>query len=152
MHKGPNQNLTFEKYVDPNVYINFLAVVYQESFHNKNNYMLILDIDTCEIRKKIPVNPNAINQQYMYVDAQGFNSFKICRTSDVDYRTREIPGTWCKKPKTFQIHETIYKIFTIYVEKLGRIQAQEFLITHDEEQIDIQAIGQNQMMMSKECI
>ena len=38
------------------------------------------------------------------------------------------------------------------MEKLGRIQAQEFLITHDEEHIDIQAIGQNQMMMSKECI
>lgn len=121
--KIPNQNLEFEKFVDPSVVANFMCFVYQEAFSIAKNFMITLDIDTGEIVRKVPINPNALNQAYMYVNAQGFNSFKICRSGDVEHKEKVKEATWCKKAQVLQVHETIFKVFTIYLEKLGRIQA-----------------------------
>lgn len=150
--KIPNQNLVFERFVDPSAVVNFMCFVYQEAFSIAKNFMITLDIDTGKIVRKVPINPNYDNQSYMYVNAQGFNTFKICRSGDIQYKEKVKEATWCKKAQILEVHETIFKVFTIYLEKLGRIQAQEFLITHDEESVEVQAIGQNQIMMSKECI
>ena len=87
------------------------------------NFMITLDIDTGEIVRKVPINPNAANQAYMYVNAQGFNSFKICRSDNVKYKEKVKESTWCKMAQILQVHETIFKVYTIYLEKLGRIQA-----------------------------
>ena len=86
--------------MDPSVVANFMCLVYQEAFSSAKNFMLVLDIDTGEIVRKVPINPNAVNQAYMYVNAQGFNSFKICRSGDVEYREKVKEATWCKKAQT----------------------------------------------------
>ena len=54
-----NQDLTFEKWVDQDINQNFVVYVYQEAFRLENNYLVILDVETCEILKKLPVNPDA---------------------------------------------------------------------------------------------
>lgn len=45
--------------------------------------MLIYDINLAQFVKNVDVNPNAANLQYIYMDDQGFNCFKICRSNEL---------------------------------------------------------------------
>ena len=45
--------------------------------------MVIYDILSHNILKKVPINPNLRSRKYMFIDDQGFFSFKVCRSSDI---------------------------------------------------------------------
>ena len=58
-------------------------MVYQECYDMNNNVLLIYDIDEMYISESININPNKVNIQYIYIDDQGYNSFKIVRSSEM---------------------------------------------------------------------
>ena len=56
-----------------------------------------------------------------------------------------------------QIHEDFvryakYSLFTFFSEKLGRIQVQDFLVHGKDKDINIQLIGQKQILLSNQFI
>lgn len=58
-------------------------MVYQESYNEELNQLIIYDIDQRAFTKTIGVNPNARNMRYVYMDDQGYNSFKIVRSAEL---------------------------------------------------------------------
>ena len=51
-----------------NTEIDFVVMVYQEASNFTNNAMIIYDIETQDILKKVDINPDVQNQKYMYFD------------------------------------------------------------------------------------
>lgn len=45
--------------------------------------MLIYELEKNEIVSQIPINPRKGNMKYLHIDDYGFNSYKICRTTDI---------------------------------------------------------------------
>ena len=63
--------VSFERLVDINVELNFIAMVYNESYNFAMNKLLIYDIDLNTFTKQVDINPNTANLRYLYVDDQG---------------------------------------------------------------------------------
>ena len=75
------QKLSFEKYINnKEMSLNFIPIIYQEMRNPEKNKMLIYDVKTNQITKKIPINPSFSNLKYLYIDDEGFSPFKICRS------------------------------------------------------------------------
>lgn len=89
----PCSQVSFEKVVDLQANLNFIAMAYQECYETKYNELLIYDIDAMEIVECIDINPNQANMNYMYVDDTGFNCFKVARSSELIDRTAEMQTT-----------------------------------------------------------
>jgi len=62
----PSSRVSFEKVVDLNTNLNFVAMAYQECYETKYNELLIYDIEEMEIVECIDINPNDANLNYMY--------------------------------------------------------------------------------------
>jgi len=73
----------------------------------------------------------------LFEDEDGYNTFLITRTSDIDYN---------ENPLVAHLHKNIqkarYQIFTLYSEKVGRIQGEEFLVQKDDHGARAHTIGQ----------
>lgn len=78
------------------------------------------DINRGEFQLHIEINPNVKNLQYFYEDDQGFNCFKVVRSAEM------INHSFNKGSPV--VHEQKFQVFSFYIETLGRIQVQEFLI------------------------
>lgn len=167
-----NIDISFEQVADANCKMNFIAMIYQEAYDVSQNQLLIYDIGTQSVIEKMNVNPDLRSQSFMYVDDLGYNCFKIARSSILNER-KELPQKSTLQAQTLQSIK--FKIFTIYIETLGLIQAQEILITEsivdqesqqrDDEELledkeastvaisyELQLVGIQQMMMSNNCI
>ena len=76
--------LTVQKYVDTKIEQNFIVMIYQESDQTDYNFMLIYDIVKNTICSQVHINPQQKNLKMLHVDNYGFNTFKICRTSQIE--------------------------------------------------------------------
>jgi len=88
----PSCRVSFEKVIDLQANLNFIAMAYQECYETKYNELLIYDIEEMEIVECIDINPNQANMNYLYVDDSGFNCFKVARNSELIDRTSEMEG------------------------------------------------------------
>lgn len=68
-------NVSFERIVDINIKLNFIAMVYNEGYNIEMNKLLIYDIDQMAFTKQVSINPNTANLRYLYVDDQGHCCF-----------------------------------------------------------------------------
>lgn len=57
---------------------------------------------------------------YMYVDKKGFNSYLFSQTSDLQDVKGASPG----------VQRACYSLFTFYMEQLGRMRVQDYVIKH----------------------
>ena len=79
----------------------------------------------------INISPPKESKPYAFQDEQGFNSFLICRTSDIFEEVNTLKGGigFNKKVKKQMAR---YAFYFLYSEKIGRIQGEEFLVTHSK--------------------
>jgi len=75
-----------------------------------------------EIVDCVDINPNDANLNYLYQDDQGFNCFKIARASQLIDNSDKLES------KNMTVQQIKFQVFILYVETLGRMQSQEFLI------------------------
>lgn len=107
------------------------------------NKLIVYDIIANEPSEIISINPSLKSFDTIYEDENGYNKFLICRTSDVEEKPTFGGGIYQKAR---------YQLLTLYSEKVGRIQLEEFLISHDSKTANIQTIGQKQLLFSKNII
>jgi len=82
--RAPTVKLTFEKSADRTKRnINFVPFVYQESQNVEMNSFRSYDIFQNKLTDPISLSPAQKSHEYVYTDDYGFNSFSLCRTSDV---------------------------------------------------------------------
>lgn len=94
------------------------------------------------------------------MDDQGFNCFKIMRSAEMIDHTDKVKRNFniTGKGKNQALQEQKFQVFTLYIETLGRIQIQEFLIkqmTNTNAQgsnYQFQLVGQKQIFLSNKCI
>lgn len=60
--------LNLEKLVDINTKLNFVVMIYQQSYNFQENIMLIYDIEQMAFTLRIEINPNQKNMHYVYTD------------------------------------------------------------------------------------
>ena len=121
------KSISFEKLIDINTKMNFVAVIYQESYNDILNSLLIYDIDLMAYTKALPINPNSKNMLYMFMDDKGFNSFKIVRSGElidnsgtkVSMSGNPLESVTSKGNSCVQMIR--FQVFTLYIETLGRI-------------------------------
>ena len=88
----------------------------------------------------MPINPNYRSRKYMFIDDQGFFSFKLCRSSDIKEKKIYNKGDHADDSEQTPPSITqsiIMQVFTIYNEKIGRIQVQEFFLKVFEGKIEV---------------
>lgn len=115
------------------------------------NKLLIYDIDSQCFTKQVSINPNIPNMRYLYIDDQGTCCFQICRSAEM------VPYPPSKQQKIIQ--EQKFQVFSFYIETMGRIQIQEYLVKQLAK-VDpltgsnylVQLVGQKQILMSNKCI
>lgn len=123
--------------------VNFIPFVYQDKSIDNNNF-LIYDILENRLSSPACINPARRSLKYIYEDEQGYNCFSLCRTSDVNEEESKV------RPKRSGIKRQTakYQLFMLFSEKVGIIEGQEFLITHDKE-MRLQQIGKKEIILSK---
>lgn len=62
--------------------LNFIPFIYQERNSSENKFILF-DITKSEATEIISIQPSPNNREFLYEDENGYNSFMICRSSDV---------------------------------------------------------------------
>ena len=78
-----NIKCEFEVLLDVNEAMNFIVFAYCESYKMEMNTLAIYDIEVGNIVRKIPINARTSNLRFIYTNYEGFNTFKIVRTSDL---------------------------------------------------------------------
>jgi len=107
--------------------VNFIPFIYQDKTLENNNF-LIYDILENSISKSSCVNPPRKSMKYIYEDEQGYNCFSLCRTSDINEEESKVRR---KKYGDYKKQTAKYQLFLLFSEKVGIIQTNEYLITHD---------------------
>lgn len=112
------------------------------------------DIFQNRLTEAISVSPARKSHEYVYTDDYGFNSFSLCRTSDVFEGTVEFKGLNTLGAFNTKLKEQMarYVVFYLYTEKLGRIHSEEFLVTQSSRGYRAQTIGQKQIVFSRAII
>ena len=123
--------------LDSQEYVDFFVFIYQEKSNNDNNKLIVFDISEFIQPEHYSINASPQSCDFLFEDEDGYNTFLITRTSDIDYN---------ETPKLNHLHKNIqkarYQIFTLYSEKVGRIQGEEFLVQKDDHGARAHTIGQ----------
>lgn len=106
--------LTFEKFNDINHNQAYFLFIYSSKINCKDNKLLCYDIVDEQIVKEVAINPKVTH--YLYADDQGFNTFKLVRTSD-----KVVFKNACRPNDGFASCYD-YSLFTLFNPKLGRIE------------------------------
>ena len=102
-------------------------MIYQVAHNTQENKLLIYDINKDEIVLKFSINPSSINYPYLYQTYEGFNVFKLCRTSrfqniHTDHHFLQVRSNQITSG-TLRI-----SIFTFFANDVGRLLVQELII------------------------
>ena len=85
---------------------------------------VVFDIIQNRATQMISISPSLANLEYLYEDENGYNMFMLARCSEVETSTQD-------SNSDSKIEQTvIYQVFNLYRERIGRIQGEEFLISH----------------------
>ena len=146
--------LNFEHYSDPTQCVHFALVVYQDKRNLNANSMLCYDTDSESFVKRVSVNPSRIATSYLYRDEEGFNCFKIVRTSDkMLYRDAQDAESFATCYD--------YSVFMMFSAKLGRIQVLDYHMRYnwtgktfyeDTDKYQFHLVGMKQLFMSEQCV
>lgn len=146
-HGYKEMYLTFTKVLpDAHFKMDYVPFIYQERANNNFNKLIVFDIYNNSLGEYISINQTPKNENYIYEDEDGYNVFMLCRTSE----PQMLSGKAYTNP--IDIQSARFQVFVLYTEKIGRIQAEEFLISHKKTGVVTQVIGQKQLLFSKKII
>ena len=143
-------NLTFSKQLRKKANINFMSFIYQESQNTDRNSFINFDIFQQRMTPPINISPSNESKDYLYQDERGFNSFQLCRTSDIFEQVDSIKSFGQEKKLKKQMVR--YAFFFLFSEKIGRLQGEEFLVTHSKKGMITQTIGYKEIILIKKII
>ena len=111
--------LTFPTILRKKANINFISFIYQESQNTDRNSFINFDIFQNCLTAPITISPSNESKAYLYQDEQGFNSFQLCRTSDVYEQVDSVKSFGQEKKMKRQMVR--YVFFFLFSEKIGRL-------------------------------
>lgn len=62
---------------------NFIPFIYQEKSVANSSMFMVFDIEKYEITDIISISPSLANSEYIHEDDFGYNTFFLCRSSDM---------------------------------------------------------------------
>jgi hypothetical protein len=132
---------------DPSEQMDFFVFIYQERSNNDNNKLMVFDVNEFDKPEHYSINASPAGCDFIFEDEDGYNTFIMCRTSEIEDFEKTIGGK-----NHFEQQRARYQIFTLYSEKVGRIQGEEFLVEKDEHGARAHTIGQKQILLSNNII
>ena len=82
----------------------------------------MFNIDTFDPPEHYSINASPAACDFIFEDEEGYNTFMIVRSSEFED---------IKMDMDQPVQRARYQIFTLYSEKVGRIQGEEFLVQKD---------------------
>lgn len=118
--------------------MDFFVFIYQERSDYENNKLMVFNVRDFDQPEHYSINPSPNSIDYIFEDEEGYNTFLMTRTSEIENFKWNISGS----KSVSDIQRARYQIFTLYSEKVGRIQGEEFLVQIDEYGARAHTIGQ----------
>lgn len=121
-----------------------MPFIYQEYNNVHANKLVILDIFTMQVVNAMNVNPPRSSLNYMHTSELGLHSFKIARTCNTK-----------QEKNSDNFYTAAFLVISTHVEQVGRFKGIEFQFIYNKMKphlIEAQQIGENQLLLSKECI
>lgn len=130
--------------------MNFIPFIYQEKNNSILNKLIVFDICNNKPTAFMSVNPYQSSQDYLYENDNGYNKFMICRSSDM---YEQQASSKILTTSQSSVHSKVkFQVFTLYSEKIGRLQCEEFIISHDNHQTKVETFGLKDILFSNKII